>query len=198
MIGFIDDCRGAYGVEPICRVLKIAPSTYHAHDARRRQPDTAPPRLRRDVALRVEIRRVFDENFQVYGVRKVWRQLLREGQAVARCTVARPASLEAGVGQAVPVLLFLQDGDADKPVIVGFVMDALAPAQPLLDMVAHPTGATADGKRLQFEASEEVVLKCGKGSITLHANGRVVIKGTELVSRASGANKIRGASVNIN
>jgi transposase InsO family protein len=89
MIGFIDDYRGAYGVEPICRVLKIAPSTYHAHDVRRRRPDTAPPRVQRDAALRVEIRRVFDENFEVYGVRKVWRQLVREGEDVARCTVAR-------------------------------------------------------------------------------------------------------------
>ena len=89
MIGFIDDYRGAHGVEPICRVLKIAPSTYHAHAARRRRPDTAPPRVQRDAALRVEIRRVFDENFEVYGVRKVWRQLVREGEDVARCTVAR-------------------------------------------------------------------------------------------------------------
>ena len=89
MIGFIDDYRGVYGVEPICRVLKIAPSTYHAHDARRRRPDTALPRVQRDAALSVEIRRVFDENFQVYGVRKVWRQLVREGEDVARCTVAR-------------------------------------------------------------------------------------------------------------
>ena len=89
MIAFIDDHRGVYGVEPICRVMKIAPSTYHAHDGRRRHPDTAPPRIRRDAALRVKIRRVFDENFQVYGVRKVWRQLVREGEAVARCTVAR-------------------------------------------------------------------------------------------------------------
>src|ERR1700693_3433486 len=77
MIGFIDDYRGAYGVEPICRALKIAPSTYHAHDARRRRPDTAPPRVQRDAALRVEIRRVFDENFQVYGVRKVWQGVIR-------------------------------------------------------------------------------------------------------------------------
>ena len=89
MIAFIDDHRGAYGVEPICRVLKIAPSTYHAHDARRRRPNTAPPRVRRDAALSLQIRRVFDENFQVYGVRKVWRQLMREGEDVARCTVAR-------------------------------------------------------------------------------------------------------------
>jgi putative transposase len=89
MIGFIDDHRGVYGVEPICRVLKIAPSTYHAHAVRRRRPDTAPPRVRRDAVLRIAIRRVFDGNFQVYGVRKVWRQLLREGEGVARCTVAR-------------------------------------------------------------------------------------------------------------
>jgi putative transposase len=89
MIAFIDDHRVAYGVEPICRVLKIAPSTYHAHAARRRRPDTAPPRVQRDATLSVEIRRVFDENFRVYGVRKVWRQLVREGEEVARCTVAR-------------------------------------------------------------------------------------------------------------
>jgi putative transposase len=89
MIAFIDDHRGAYGVEPICRVLPIAPSTYHAHDARRRRPDTAPPRVRRDAVLSVKIRRVFNDNFQVYGVRKVWRQLVREGEDVARCTVAR-------------------------------------------------------------------------------------------------------------
>jgi putative transposase len=89
MIAFIDDHRGAYGVEPVCRVLKIAPSTYHAHDARRCRPDTAPPRVQRDAVLGMEIRRVFDENYQVYGVRKVWRQLVREGHDVARCTVAR-------------------------------------------------------------------------------------------------------------
>ncbi len=89
MIAFIDAQRVDYGVEPICRVLKIAPSTYHEHDARRRRPERAPPRVRRDVALSVEIRRVFDDNYKVYGVRKVWRQLKREGFDVARCTVSR-------------------------------------------------------------------------------------------------------------
>jgi putative transposase len=89
MIAFIDDHRDVYGVEPICRVLPIAPSTYHAHAARRVDPDTAPARVRRDVVLRQHIRRVWEENFQVYGVRKVWRQLGREGIEVARCTVAR-------------------------------------------------------------------------------------------------------------
>jgi putative transposase len=89
MIAFIDDHREAYGVEPICRVLPIAPSTYRAHAARRRDPGTAPARVRRDAVLRGKIRGVFDSNFQVYGVRKVWRQLRREGEDVARCTVAR-------------------------------------------------------------------------------------------------------------
>jgi len=89
MIAFIDDHRGAYGVEPICEVLPIAPSTYHADAARRRDPAKLSTRARRDAALKEEIRRVFEENFGVYGARKVWRQLRRERQEVARCTVAR-------------------------------------------------------------------------------------------------------------
>jgi putative transposase len=89
MIAFIDAHRAVHGVEPICRVLPIAPSTYHAHAARRADPGKLPARARRDITLKTEIRRVYEENFHVYGVRKVWRQLLREGIAVARCTVAR-------------------------------------------------------------------------------------------------------------
>jgi putative transposase len=89
MIAFIDDHRDSFGVEPICRVLPIAPSTYRAHAARRADPAKAPPRVRRDAALREHIRRVWAQNFEVYGVRKVWRQLGREGSEVARCTVAR-------------------------------------------------------------------------------------------------------------
>ena len=88
MIGFIDDHRGAYGVEPICKLLPIAPSTYHAHAARRADPARLPARARRDVVLATDIQRVFDANFGVYGVRKVWRQLGREGKKVVRCTVA--------------------------------------------------------------------------------------------------------------
>ncbi len=86
MIAFIDDHREVYGVEPICRVLPIAPSTYHAHIARRVDPTKLPARAKSDAALTVEIRRVFEDNFQVYGARKVWRQLGREGIVVARCT----------------------------------------------------------------------------------------------------------------
>ena len=89
MIAFIDDHREAYGVEPICKVLPIAPSTYHAHVGRRADPAKRSGRAKFDDALKPEIRRVFQDNFQVYGVRKVWRQLRRENHAVARCTVNR-------------------------------------------------------------------------------------------------------------
>ena len=89
MIAFIDDQRWVHGVEPICKVLPIAPSTYHAHVAKRVDPSRLSARARRDAALKDEVRRVFEANFRVYGVRKVWRQLQREGFAVARCTVAR-------------------------------------------------------------------------------------------------------------
>jgi putative transposase len=89
MMAFIDAHRDAYGVEPICRVLPIAPSTYRAHVSRRADPARQPARERRDATLRIDIRRVFDANFRVYGVRKIWRQMQREGIGTARCTVAR-------------------------------------------------------------------------------------------------------------
>jgi hypothetical protein len=75
MIAFIDDHREAHGVEPICKVLPIAPSTYREHAARRTDPAKLSARAKRDVSLKVEIRRASAENFEVYGVRKVWRQL---------------------------------------------------------------------------------------------------------------------------
>jgi putative transposase len=84
MIAYIDRNRHRYGVEPICQLLPIAPSTYHA--AKRRLPSA---RALRDAKLKVEIRRVHAEHFGVYGARKVWRQLHREQIAVARCTVER-------------------------------------------------------------------------------------------------------------
>jgi len=89
MIAFIDEHREVYGVEPICKLLPIAPSTYYTHAGRRADPGKLPARAKSDAALVIEIRRVFEENYCVYGVRKVWRQLGREGISVARCTVAR-------------------------------------------------------------------------------------------------------------
>jgi len=89
MTRFIDEHRSSFGVEPICKVLPIAPSTYYAHIAGRSDPNKLSARARRDSALKPEIKRVFEENYEVYGVRKVWRQLKREGYDVARCTVGR-------------------------------------------------------------------------------------------------------------
>jgi transposase InsO family protein len=89
MVSFIDEHRAEHGVEPICAQLPIAPSLYYEHKARQADPQRLPPRLRRDVELANEIRRVYQQNFHVYGARKVWRQLHREEIAVARCTVER-------------------------------------------------------------------------------------------------------------
>jgi transposase InsO family protein len=89
MLSFIDACRADHGVEPICEQLPIAPSAYYAHKARVTDPERLPKRMKRDRQLVIEIRRVYEANFRVYGARKVWRQLQREGIEVARCTVER-------------------------------------------------------------------------------------------------------------
>jgi putative transposase len=89
MVRYIDDHRERFGVEPICKVLPIAPSLYYEHKAREREPDRRPPRSKRDEVLQPEVERVFEDNFRVYGARKVWKQLNREEIEVARCTVAR-------------------------------------------------------------------------------------------------------------
>jgi transposase InsO family protein len=78
-----------FGVEPMCRVLQISPSTWYEHAGRKKDPDKRPARARKDAELSAHIRRVYEENFGVYGARKVWRQLQREGLDVARCTVER-------------------------------------------------------------------------------------------------------------
>jgi putative transposase len=86
---FIDEHRHRFGVEPICKALQIAPSGYWREAARRRNPALRPARHQRDAVLQPEIERVWRSNRQVYGADKVWKQLHREGQAVARCTVER-------------------------------------------------------------------------------------------------------------
>jgi len=89
MKAFIDENRARHGVEPICKVLQLAPSTYYAHARVRADPSRQSKRALRDAILCKAIRRIWEDNFQVYGVRKVWRQLVREGIGAARCTVAR-------------------------------------------------------------------------------------------------------------
>jgi putative transposase len=89
MVAFIEEHREGYGVEPICEVLPIAPSTFYEHHARAKDPSLRPARAKRDEELRPEIQRVWTENEAVYGAQKVWKQLLREKVDVARCTVER-------------------------------------------------------------------------------------------------------------
>jgi len=117
MISFIDEHRSVFGVEPICRLLPIAPSTYYEVVAKRTDVDRLSARARSDMAMKVEIRRVFNENFQVYGVRKVWRQLQREGYCVARCTVARLMRMMGlqGIIRGKPVRTTVSDKAAPCP-----------------------------------------------------------------------------------
>jgi putative transposase len=89
MRSFIDQHRKRFGVEPICKMLRVAPSAYWRHAARQRNPALRSARARRDAFLIPHIQRVWQANFQVYGADKVWRQLQREGIQVARCTVER-------------------------------------------------------------------------------------------------------------
>jgi putative transposase len=89
MVAFIDQQRDVYGVEPMCAVLPIAPSTYFLRKAQQQEATKRSARAPRDAELRGAIQRVWDENDQVYGPRKVWKQLRREGTRVARCTVER-------------------------------------------------------------------------------------------------------------
>jgi putative transposase len=86
---FIDEHRGTFGVEPICRVLQIAPSGYRRYAAIKRDPALSSARVKRDAELVPSIERVWQSNMQVYGADKVWRQLQREKVPVARCTVER-------------------------------------------------------------------------------------------------------------
>jgi putative transposase len=89
MVSFINQHKNEYGVESMCSVLPIAPSTYYEHARRQREPERRPARHKRDEELRTDIARVYEDNQLVYGAKKVWRQLRREAVPVARCTVAR-------------------------------------------------------------------------------------------------------------
>ena len=117
MVSFIDEHQTTQGVEPSCAQLPIAPSTYYDYKARQADPARLPPRARRDLERSQEIRRVYEENFQIYGARKVWRQLGREGMRVARGTVERlMRSLGlAGVGRGKKGRTTVADDSADRP-----------------------------------------------------------------------------------
>jgi transposase InsO family protein len=117
MVTYIDEHKARFGVEPICATLPIAPSTYYESKAREADPSRLPSRAQRDIELSGEIQRVYDENFRVYGARKVWRQLNREQFAVARCTVERlMRSLGlAGAVRGRSCRTTISDDAADRP-----------------------------------------------------------------------------------
>ena len=133
MVAFIDEHRDVYGVEPMCSVLPIAPSTYYEHRARLDDPDLRPPREKRDEELRPEIQRVWNDNHAVYGADKVWRQLGREKVAVARCTVERLMSdmgLHGAVrGRAFKVTTVVDANAARPPDLVNREFTATRPNQ---------------------------------------------------------------------
>ncbi len=117
MTEFVDGHREVYGVEPICKVLPIAPSTYYEEKARQTDPSRLPARAHRDAFFNNEVRRVWEENRMVYGARKVWRQLNRENLPVARCTVERLMG-NMGLQGAVrgkKVWTTVADESADRP-----------------------------------------------------------------------------------
>ena len=132
MYAFIDAHRAAYGVEPICRVLQIAPSGYYEHRARAADATRRPARTQRDATLREAVRRVWEAHRRVYGVRKVWRQLRREGHAVARCTVARLMRAEGlrGIVRGRRVRTAVPEAAAARPLdLVQRQFSATAPNQ---------------------------------------------------------------------
>jgi len=114
---YIDQHRAVYGVEPICQQLQVAPSAYRRHAARQRDPALRSPRAQRDEQLMTEIERVWQENHGVYGADKVWRQLNREGLAVARCTVERLMRRQGlqGVRRGKRVRTTVADDATDRP-----------------------------------------------------------------------------------
>ena len=117
MTAFVDGNRADFGVEPICAELPIAPCVYYEQKRREREPERCSARSRRDGELRTRIRRVWESNFGVYGVRKVWRQLQREGVGVARCTVERLMRQEGlkGVVRGETKRTTIPDEDAARP-----------------------------------------------------------------------------------
>ena len=133
MVDFIEENRDSYGVEPICAVVPIAPATYYEHRSRRRDPAKRPARAKRDEELMPEIQRVYDENLEVYGAEKIWRQLGREGTPVARCTVERlmrAIGLRGAVrGRAFKVTTTSDKGVPRPPDLVERQVQADAPNQ---------------------------------------------------------------------
>ncbi|SFM86154.1 IS3 family transposase [Nitrosomonas communis] len=113
----VDQHQEQYGVEPVCWQIQIAPSSYYEYKARERDPDQFTDRAKRDKALERDIQRIWESNFKVYGANKVWRQLIREGIRVARCTYARLMKRLGiqGVSRGKKCWTTIADGLLDRP-----------------------------------------------------------------------------------
>lgn len=123
------------------------------------------------------------------------------GPLEARSVINAPFKREDYSGGNISVLLFFENGDPTLPIVAGIIHDTLYPLAPSEEMTVsmeRPHDAVLDGKKMILEAKEELVLHCGKSSVTLKKDGKIVLKGTKIVSRASGTNKIKGAAVRIN
>jgi len=122
------------------------------------------------------------------------------GPVEARSAMETQLYREEVKGKRLPVLLVFENGNQTLPIIIGMIRDTVV--RPILEEVLQqterPREAMVDKKTIVFDAEEEIVLRCGKGSITLRKDGKIVLKGTEIVSRASRRNKVKGASVAIN
>jgi hypothetical protein len=145
MVAFIDAHREHFGVEPICAVLPIAPSTYFRHKAEQRDPTRRSPRAQRDEVLRAIIRRIWTEHRQVYGPRKVWKQMGREGLHAARCRVRR-LMRDMGLAGAVRGRAWTVTTQAiyDRRGIAGCSMPRKS-AGPRGPVEARPTSSLASG-----------------------------------------------------
>lgn len=123
------------------------------------------------------------------------------GPLEARSVINDPSNCNINVQGSIPVLLFFENGDPTLPIVAGVIHDTLYPLAPSEEMTVsmeRPHDAVLDGKKMILEAKEEIVLHCGKSSVTLKKDGKIVLKGTKIVSRASGTNKIKGSAVRIN
>jgi putative transposase len=153
MVSFIDQHRGAYGVEPICAELPIAPSTYYEYKAREADPERVPARHRRDAVLVIDIRRVWEANFRVYGARKVWKQLNREQIRIAKCTTERLMQRLGlqGIRRGKAYKTTIPDDDAARP--ADLVQREFTATRPNQLWVADITyGAPNLGRRLEDAA----------------------------------------------
>ncbi|MFP4389689.1 MAG: DUF6484 domain-containing protein [Desulfococcaceae bacterium] len=123
----------------------------------------------------------------------------RRGPLAARLSGALAERMgRGGVAENAPVLLLFADGDPEQPVAVDTVETAAAPPEATVFATDAEETVTVDGRRIAFDAREEIVLRCGKSSITLTRAGKIVIRGAYLLNRSSGVNRIKGASVQIN